>query len=464
MFKFYFTLIIIVISGINNYSLAQSDEKVSEPEADVITDYNAALAKNLELYKNNKEDLEINYNIGYCYLQINDDKSKALPYLEFVYNQGRYKEDVLLNLGLAYMYAYKFDDAISFFEDYRTVISSKKAELIANYYDDLQSGKVDYQKKITTGKFSLVDHYIENCESAKELLKLPVNVTFENLGKEVNSKHADFFPFITKNQEKLYFSSRREENPLKVKNPQGYFTSDIYVSEVKDGKWTTPQNMGPVVNSIEDEHCVYVEPGGKKMIIFQDNENVTGDIFLVPLQELQQTPPVNFEQPVNTDYREFEACITDDEHLLIISSDREGGFGETDLYMFHKLASGKWGTPINLGRQVNSKYKEAFPMFDRENNVLYFASEGHTNMGGFDIFKSEFDPETQKFGLAENIGYPINTPEDDMVFSLANNKRDGYISAVIKGGFGDLDIYKVVFNDIENRPPILKGVVLLSDL
>lgn len=461
MFKFYLTIIIAVIIGII-HSNAQNAVTSAKQYFDA-KHYGKALKKYLEEYENKKDDLEINYNIGYCYLHINDDRSKAIPYLEFVYNKGDYKDDLLLNLGLAYMYAYKFDEALTYFDSYQKLISSKKAELVENYYEDLQSGKIDYQKKITTGNFSLIEHYIENCESAKELIKIPVNVTFENLGKEVNSKYADFYPFITQSQGTLYFSSRREENPLKSINSQGYFTSDIYVSEAKDGHWTKPKNMGPVVNSEANEQCVYVMPNGKKMIIFQDNENVTGDIYTVPIPKLLQMPPVVLAQPVNTEFREFEGTMTEDENTLIISSDRSGGFGETDLYIFHKLPNGEWGLPVNLGRQINTKYKEAFPMYDEKNQTLYFASEGHTSMGGFDIFKSQFDTASQKFEPPENIGYPINTPNDDMVFSPAENSRDGYISAVMNGGFGDLDLYKVIFNDIESRPTILKGIVSSAD-
>lgn len=462
MLKFYLTIIVAVIIGIN-YSNAQNAVNTSAKQYFDAKHYGKALKKYLEEYENKKDDLEINYNIGFCYLHINDDRSKAIPYLEFVYNKGDYKDDLLLNLGLAYMYAYKFDEALTYFDSYQKLISSKKAELVENYYEDLQSGKLDYQKKITTGNFSLIEHYIENCESAKELVKIPVNVTFENLGKEVNSKYEDFYPFITQSQGTLYFSSRREENPLKSINSQGYFTSDIYVSEAKEGQWKKPKNLGPVVNSDANEQCVYVMPNGKKMIIFQDNENVTGDIYTVPLQKLLQQPPVVLVEPINTEFREFEGCITEDENMLIISSDRSGGFGETDLYVFHKLPNGEWGAPSNLGRQINTKYKEAFPMYDEKNQTLYFASEGHTNMGGFDIFKSQFDTTIQKFEPPENIGYPINTPNDDMVFSPSDNHRDGYISAVMNGGFGDLDLYKVVFNDIESRPTILKGIVSSAD-
>ena len=116
-----------------------------------------------------------------------------------------------------------------------------------------------------------------------------------------------------------------------------------------------------------------------------------------------------------------------------------------------------------MGANINTKYKESFPVFDEKNNILYFASEGHTNMGGSDIFKSVFDTVTHTFGPAINMGYPINTPEDNSEFTLAANLRDGYISAVRKEGYGDLDIYKVIFNDIENRPTVISGTVSTSD-
>ncbi len=461
MTKFYLILLAVVITGFNKYSTAQTDGNTVAKKHFEAQHYGKALKEYLKLYENKKNDLEINYNIGFCYLNINDDKSKAIPFLEFVYNKREYKDELLLNLGLAYMYSYKFDEALTFFNEYRKIISSKKSELVENYDEDVRSGKIDYQHKITTGNFGLVALYIENCENAKVLLKRPVNVTFENLGKEVNSKYADFYPFITQNQERLYFTSRREENPLKLINTQGDLTSDIYVSKMKDGLWTKPKNMGPIVNSDANEQCVYVMPNGKKMIIFADN--LIGDILTVSLQELPQKPPVKFSEPVNTEYREFEGCITEDKNMLIISSDRSGGLGATDLYMFRKLPNGLWGLPVNLGRQINTKYKEAFPIYDEKNQVLYFASKGHTNMGGFDIFKSKFNTENGKFGPTQNIGYPINTPEDDMVFSLADNGRDGYISAFKKEGLGDLDIYKVILNDVETRPTIVKGVISLPN-
>jgi len=288
-----------------------------------------------------------------------------------------------------------------------------------------------------------------------------VNVTFENLGKEINSKYPDYSPFITQDQGTLYFSSRREENPQKTKISNGNFTSDIYFSKVKQGQWTKAENIGPTINTEADEQCVSVTPDGQNMVIYMDNEKIDGDLFQMPLTG-DSAKRISLNKP-NSEYREYEGCLIDDGNTLIFSSDMAGGLGETDLYIRKKLPNGEWAMPRNLGHNVNTKYKEAFPMYDEKSSTLYFASEGHVNMGGYDIFYSVYDTSEEAFGPATNMGYPINTPEDNMEFTLAENKRDGYTAAVRKEGLGDLDIYKVLFNEVETRSSIIRGIVSLNE-
>jgi hypothetical protein len=402
-------------------------------------DYNRALKEYLKQYPEKKGDINLNLSIGVCYLNVNDDKSKAIPYLEFVYKSGNYTADLLLYLGMAYMYNYEFDKAIDFFNDYKSKTSSK----------DSESATI----------------LIENCENAKVLIKKPINITFENLGKEVNTAFPDYYPFVTKDEGLLYFTTRREATIGNVQSWQGYYTSDIYFSKVQNGQWGRAKNAGPILNSQEDEQSVYVSPNGKIMLVYIDNEKVANDLFITSISGKNKNfpKPILLKEPISSPNTEFEACITDDGNILIFNSDRPGGFGGMDLYMSKKLPTGEWGTPVNLGSTVNTKFNEGFPNFDEYNNVLYFASEGHFNIGGYDIFKSKFNTKTQKFEEAVNIGYPINTPEDNMQFSLAGNKRDAYISAYRKEGYGDLDIYKVVFNDIEEPLTAFKGIVTTND-
>ncbi len=436
--KLFLTLVVSIFTAIFNYSTAQTNEGFGAKDYLEYEDYNRALIEYLKLYKSDKEDLNTNIKVGFCYLHVNDDKAKAIPYLEYAHKKGGYGDELLLYLGMAYMYTYKFDDAIKYFNEYKLKAKAKNQDL--------------------------VNHYLKNCETAKILVKNPVNVTIENLGKDINSKFPDYNPFVTKDQGTLYFTSGREANAKKIKSSQGYFTSDIYFSKVKEGEWMKAKGIGNIINTAEDEQCVYVTPDGKNMIIYIDNELVFGDLFISSvIDDKKFTKPVPFNNPVNTEGLELEGCMSDDAEILIISSKREEGLGETDLYMVKKLPNGSWALPINLGPNVNTPYKEAFPRYDEKNKILYFSSEGHDNMGGFDIFKSQFNSETQTFEKAVNMGYPINTPEDNMQFSLAGNKRDGYISANRKEGLGDLDIYKLIFNDIEIRISVIKGVITVSD-
>ncbi|MGB3948760.1 MAG: hypothetical protein WBM13_12300 [Bacteroidia bacterium] len=418
---------------------AQPEEKLTASQYMAEQDYNHALEEYLKLYKAKKDDPEINFNIGFCYLNINDDKSKALPYFEFLYKKGGYKEELLFHLARAYTFAYQFDDAIKFFNEYRKTVNAKR--------------------------YPEIDRYIENCETAKTLVKNPVNVTFENLGKEINSKFPDYYPFVTEDQSTLYYTTRREGRSQKLRSWQGYFTSDIYFSKVVAGQWTKPKSIGPIINTPEDEQCVYLSPNGRKMILYMDNEMTSGDLFVSEMKANAKSfpKPVPFALPINTPELELEGCISDDGKMMIISSDRLQGLGGTDLYMFKKLPTGEWGEAINLGKNINTTYNESFPVYDEKTLTLYFASEGHTSMGGSDIFKSKYDEETQTFGPAINMGYPINTPEENLEFTLAGNKRDGYISAVRKEGYGDLDIYKVTFNDVEAQVSIIKGIVSTTD-
>lgn len=423
------------------FSFSQNPkDKLSPKEYFAINDYNRALAGYLELWPKDQGNLEINRNIAICYLNVNEDKSKAIPYLSYLQRQGMFDEEVIFMFGQAYMYAYKFDEALKYFNLFRS--------------------------KTVAKNYEMADLYIAYCNNAKELISHPLNVTFENLGKEVNSKYPDYYPYVIQSEGILYFTSRRETNTGNMNSWEGYYTSDIYFSKVTNGAFTKAKNLGTLVNTAEDEECVYVTPDGKNMVIYQDNirMNISGDLFLTSLGKGKTFPkPVGFDEPLNTDALELEGCISSDLKTMIISTDRKGGMGETDLYMLKQLPSGKWATPVNLGPNINTKYREGFPVYDEASQTLYFASEGPKSMGGFDIFKSTYDSVSKSFSPAINLGYPINTPEDNMEFTFAGNRRDGYISAVRPEGYGDLDLYKVTFNEVEIRQTILKGNITTED-
>jgi hypothetical protein len=131
--------------------------------------------------------------------------------------------------------------------------------------------------------------------------------------------------------------------------------------------------------------------------------------------------------------------------------------------MARKLPNGQWALPQNLGTTINTKYKEDFPQIAPDGKTLYFSSQGHAGMGDFDLFKSTWNEEENTWTEPANLGYPINSAGDDRCISFTEDNRVAYISAVRDGGFGDLDLYRVKFNDNEERTTVLQGYVTTSD-
>jgi hypothetical protein len=133
------------------------------------------------------------------------------------------------------------------------------------------------------------------------------------------------------------------------------------------------------------------------------------------------------------------------------------------LYVVRKLPNGKWGTAMNLGPGVNTPQNEDFPNLSPDGKTLYFSSSGHTSMGGYDIFKADWDETAKTFSGAKNIGYPINTPEDNMNFRISESGRYGYIGSLMEKGFGDYDLYRATFKDVEPEYTVFKGNIFVKN-
>ena len=148
---------------------------------------------------------------------------------------------------------------------------------------------------------------------------------------------------------------------------------------------------------------------------------------------------------------------------MYFASNRDGGYGGVDIYVTKKLPNGKWGLPQNLGPTINTKFDEDFPNISNDGKTLYFSSKGHTSMGGYDIFKASWDNVKRIWTTVKNIGYPINTPEDNMNYRESKSGRTGYISTLRANGLGDLDIYSVTFNEVDPEYTVVKGFITTSD-
>ena len=435
------TLFIAVILLYSNTIYAQSKTaKFIDPrEAKEHFSHNnflAAIPIYKQLLKAEPTNVEYNQKIGLCYLYTNINKSLAIPYLETASKLDKGDKEVLYHLGLAYQYASRFDDAIKSYNKYKVGLPMKELERI--------------------------EHQIETCENGIVYVKHPVNVTFQNLGKEINSEFSDYYPFVPADESFIIFTSRRKDNVGGQVEVDGYYSSDIYISTPKDDIWTKPKNMGGTINTRYDEQAVSLSADGQMMLMYIDHIDSLGNVYssINKAGTFQRMRKLNSN--VNSDF-ETAGSINPDGSIIFFASQRDKGFGETDIYMSRKLPNGQWAMAQNLGKTINTSYKEDFPQIAPDGKTLYFSSQGHDGMGDFDLFQSTWNEEANTWTTPKNLGYPINSAGDDRSISFTTDNRVAYISAIRDGGFGDLDIYRIKFNDAEDKFTVIQGYLNTVD-
>lgn len=428
------------------FPLSAQDKAISEPKiADdkfKAGNYDEALTDYLDLLEDDAKNMEYNYRIGVCYLNTNINKAKAIPYLEVVTRQPKHEPDAMYLLGRAYHFAYRFDDALRCYNEF------KKAG------------------KGTPENLADVDRETQNCYNAKELMKYPLNVTFENLGSSINSEYPDYYPFVPSDESFVVYNSKRSDGG-NLRQPDGSYYSSVYISRESQGGFLKGKNIGaPIASGDGNVEVIGMSANGNYLLLYYDNSMGTGDIYLSEYDKAKNIykKPGRLEESINAAKGyEIAATITNDGNTIYFASDRAGGFGGIDLYSCQRLPNGKWGPAKNLGPEINTPADEDFPSLSPDAKTLYFSSKGHTSMGGYDIFKTDWDEAAAKFSGVKNLGFPINTPEDNSNFRISENGRYGYVAMRREDGLGDLDIYRVTFNDVEPNYSVVTGMMKFSD-
>ena len=329
---------------------------------------------------------------------------------------------------------------------------TKSIMLLDEFIEKENTAKEPNKEQISDAK-----HLINQCNNAIDLMKTPINLSFENLGGNVNSSQDDFNPFVPLDESFLIYSSSKSFD-----RDYGVFVSNVYVSYPTDSSWTFAKTQKKI-NTYDDEIIYSSSPNGESILIGRglddgmDIEHVKHKGSNFKLDE--ENPIFGY---VNSKGKETGATITNDEKTIFFSVEAESAIGGSDIYMMKLQPNNVWSKPMNIGAEINTEYDEILPNLSVDEKKLYFASKGHNSMGGFDIFVSVWDEENNKWGKPRNLGYPINTVMDNMTISYPTDDKHAYISAKRKGGKGGLDIYRITFNDIDQRYSILKGTVYNS--
>lgn len=431
---------------------AEESEYKKHTTKDIIyqEDFKPAIKLYEEQLSGNPEDAEINYKLGLACLNTNTEKEKSIEYLEKAIkimtrksitkrttgniSASRYSDKQLIDayffLGKAYHQNYMFKKALSVYD-----------KIIPRTYEQEMLTKIKREIRIT--------------ENAIEIMKHPVNISVSNLGSNINSQYSDHNPLVAADESVLIFTSRRK-NIHTADLDYGQYPEDIYISHNKNGIWTLPENISDNINTTGDESACGISADGQTLLI-QKN----GDIYQSNLHGDKWSNPEKLEYPVNTDYDETHASLSADGKFLYFTSNREGGYGGLDIYICEKLPDGTWGEAYNLGPKINTVYNEETPFIHHDNKTLYFCSEGHKTMGGFDVFSSE--KLEIEWSTPQNLGYPVNTPGNDIFFVPAADGKRAYYSSQKNDGIGQTDMYLILFNEKNETELTLVNGTIISE-
>lgn len=383
-------------------------------------DYADALTYYLPLYEKMPDNSNLAYRIGVCYLNIPSEKNLSVDYLlsasknmsakhkEGTVNQTSAPYDALYELGKAYRVNFKFDQAKETFTRYL-------ATLLPDDHENLD----------------FIRHEIEACDMARDLISRPVLYSEENAGELFNDEKANFNPLISADGKSFAYMVTLK------------FYNAVMFSKLINGKWTAPVNITPDLQIDGDFFISCLSPDGKQLYLSID-DNVNSDIYMSSYVGGAWTKIVKLNKNINTKYWESHGFISEDGNHLIFASDRPGGFGGLDLYISGKV-NGEWGPAVNLGPEINTQFNEDRPFLINNGKTIFFCSQGHENMGGYDLFRTDLQ-SNGIWSKPKNLGYPINTPDDDVFFMPIGDGRSGYYSRFKEtGGFGKEDIYKITF-------------------
>jgi outer membrane protein OmpA-like peptidoglycan-associated protein/tetratricopeptide (TPR) repeat protein len=390
--------------------------------------YYNAIESFLQAFEFNAENSQLNFKIGVCYLQTSQ-RFMCLKYFEKAFRLDRNVDKAIhYMLGRGYHLNYKFELAANEYRAHLGILSPS----------ELKEEK------------PALDKLIEECELGKQYMQNPARAFVDNLPAPLNSKFHDHSPLISADESLMVFTSTRDNN--NKMGEDGHYDEDIYLITRTGKLWNELYTLGEPINTQYNDATVGLSPDGQKLLIFNGNRG-DGDIEECLLDGDAWNYPKAFPKTINSDYRETAACYSSDGKVLYFISDRPGGFGGSDIYYSRLNSKGKWDEAQNMGSVINSAYNEETVFMHPDGRTLYFSSEGHSSMGGFDIFVTHLEDNGQ-WSLPMNMGYPINSPDDDLCFVISANGKHGYCSSVRKDGLGGYDIYKTTFLGPE-KPPII---------
>jgi hypothetical protein len=398
------------------------------------------LANQLYLLLETPDNLNIKYKIGTCYLNIPGEKEKSIPYLEDAVKGSSYDSKTeLLRETKAPLDAYFF---------------LAKAYMIN---DELEKGlatlttfsKLASETKSKGGMKNLeyIDQQIQACKNAIQFKEKPVQFSKKSLGPDFNLGSINDNPAVSYDGNTIVYTERRG------------IVNVLYFSKKERGKWQPPIEITAELNAGEDCSSCSLNSDGTELFLYK-TDNYDGVIYSSNYVNGAWTPIKKLNKNINTKFYESHAAISSDGKKLYFTSNRDGGQGNLDIYVSEKDATGDWGVAVNLGAAINTSFNEDTPFITANDSVLYFCSEGHSTMGGYDNFKSQRIGDVWK--TPSNLGYPVNSSDDDKFFQPVSNGANAYYSITTDYKKNDIFFIAIGANELAQIFEI-KGKFSLQD-
>lgn len=391
-----------------------------------------ALSHFLKAQAFNPNSSILNYKIGICYLY-SSDKTKSLSFLQFAHTTNpSLNRDLPFYLGQSYQINGNYNEAITFYKQY---LASLKPN--------------EKRQQVFTAK------KIEESKNGIELTQTEQRVWIDNLGEHINTEYSEFSPVISADNKTLFFTTRRPDSEEEKKDKLNNYFEDIYYSTREYNEdWSPAKDIGAPINTESHDATVGLSPDGKSILTYQGISANNGDIFIAKQRDDGTwKAPETIGENINSKHHESSATLSFDEKTLFFVSDQPNGFGQHDIYVSTwNDRTREWNKAENIGPTINTAYEEKGVFYHVNTKTLYFSSDGHKNIGGLDIFKTTFNEDTKEWSIPENIGHPINTPDDDIYFVVTGDGRYAYYSSNKPGGYGEKDLYRITFLGPEKEP------------
>lgn len=405
--------------------LSQAQENIKEGDKYYLIGkgtYFKAIPFYLKANTFNENNSKLNFKIAICYL-FSDTEIMAIKYFNISKKlQGKDKTTVNYYLGLSYQKNYQPKKAIEKYNE---------------FIDDIPLFKKNKWKKKTEKR-------IYECENAISFQKNPKKNKIENLGAKVNTEFSEQNPILFIGTDSLIFTSRKKEGNIAPDN------TDSVDFQKHEDVFVFSQN------SISLYSSVLKYPNHDALIYKNNNSSITylsengGDLYLYE-NNLQTALP----KQINTPYHESSAVLSNDGNIIYFTTNKKGNY---DIYFSEKNEKGKWQKAKPLSENINTEYNEKGLFLHPNGKTLYFASTGHNSMGGYDIFFSTKQDDNE-WSEPKNLGYPINSIDDDIFFTVSVKEKIAYFASNRKEGYGKMDIYKTDINETFFNLNLLKIIV-----